>query len=183
MTDLLRLFVQIALLRRGPQDLPASPVLLAVTALTYFVVSFLVYSALPDMPEPWRKHLIAEVLYTLISLGVLLQIAGKPERYLQTATAVFGYLIVLSPLTICAGWLIQRFHDEPSLQLPVALIGLTLFVWMIAIGQQVLKAALEWSTLASVVLVISWILLGQFVILALFPVDPLPAATPSPPAA
>ena len=45
---------------------------------------------------------------------------------------------VLSPLTICSGWLIQRFHDEPSLQLPVALIGLTLFVWMIAIGQQVL---------------------------------------------
>jgi hypothetical protein len=180
MTDLLRLFVQIALLRRGPQDLPASPVLLAVTALAYFAVSFIVYSALPDMPEPWRKHLIAEVLYTLVSLGVLLHIAGKSERYLQTATAVFGYLIVLSPLTICSGWLIQRFHDEPSLQLPVALIGLTLFVWMIAIGQQVLKAALEWSTLASVVLVISWILLGQFVILALFPVDPAPVATSAP---
>jgi hypothetical protein len=183
MTDLLRLFVQIALLRRGPQDLPASPMLLAVTAVTYFGLSFLLYSALPGMPGPWRKHLIAEVLYTLVSLGVLLHVAGKSERYLQTTTAVFGYLIVLSPLTIFSGWLYQRFENEPSLQLPVALIGLTLLVWMVAIGQQVLKAALEWSTLASVVLVISWILLGQFMILALFPIETVPVATPSPPPA
>jgi hypothetical protein len=183
MTDLLRLFLQIALLRRGPQDLPASPVLLAVTAAAYLAVSFILYTALPGMPGPWRKHLIAELIYILVSLGVLLQLAGKSERYLQTATAVLGYSIILSPLTIFSGWLYQRFQDEPSLQLPVALIGLTLLVWMIAIGQQVLKAALEWSTLASVVLVISWILLGQFMILAIFPMDPAPVATPSPPAA
>jgi len=182
MTDLLRLFVQIALLRRGPQDLPASAVLLAVAAAAYFGVNFIVYSALPGMPAPWRKHLIADVLYTLVSLGLLMQLAGKPERYLQTATAVFGYLIVLSPLTICSGWLIQRFANEPSLQFPVALLGLALFVWMIAVGQQVLKAALEWSTLASVVLVIVWILAGQLLILFMFPVDPATAgaAAPSP---
>jgi hypothetical protein len=175
MTDLLRLFLQIALLKRGPQDLPASPTLLAVTATTYFAVNYIVYSLLPDITQPWRQHLISEVVYTLVSLGLILRLAGKPERYLQTATAIFGYLIVLTPLTLCAGWLLDRYKAAPNVQFPVALFGLLLFVWMVAVGQQVFKAALEVSTLASVVLIILWIFTGQLLILSLFPVSP---ATP-----
>ena len=183
MSDLLRLFVQISLLKRGPQDLPASPTLLAMTALAYFVVNYLVYSMLPAITQPWRQHLISDVLYTLLSLALILKVAGKPERYLQTATAIFGYLVVLSPLTLFAGWLLDRYQAEPSVQFPVALFGLLLFVWMIAVGQQVLKAALELSTLASVVLVILWIFTGQLLIFYLFPGSPVAAgAVPVPPA-
>jgi hypothetical protein len=180
MTDLLRLFVQIALLKRGPQDLPGSPTLLAMTALAYFVVNYLVYSLLPEITQPWRQHLIAEVLYTLLSLALILKVAGKSERYLQTTTAIFGYLIVLSPLTLCAGWLLDRYDSAPNVQFPVALFGLLLFVWMIAVGQQVLKAALELSTLASVVLVILWIFTGQLLIFYLFPGNPVAAGTAAP---
>jgi hypothetical protein len=183
MTDLLRLFVQIALLRRGPQDLPASPTLLAVTAGTYFAVNYLVYSMLPDVTQPWRQHLISEVVYTLVSIGIILRIAGRPERYLQTVTAIFGYLIVLSPLTLCAGWLLDRYENVPNVQFPVALFGLMLFVWMIAVGQQVLKAALELSTLASVVLVILWVFTGQLLILYLFPASPVTPGAVTPPTA
>ena len=57
MMELLRLFAQIALLR-GPQDLPASPTLLAVTAPAYFAVNCIVYSLLPDITSPWRLQLI-----------------------------------------------------------------------------------------------------------------------------
>jgi hypothetical protein len=182
MTDLLRLFMQIALLKRGPQDLPASPVLLAITTLAYFAVTFLVYSVLPETRQPWRPQLVTQVIYILVSLGVVLQLAGRPERYLQTTTAMFGYLAVLSPIMACIGSLIERFQPQPMVQFPFALIGLGLLVWMITIGYQVLKAALEWSTLASIVLVLLWIFTGEVLITFLFPAPPaaeVPAVTPS----
>jgi hypothetical protein len=183
MTELLRMFVQIALLKRGPQDLPASPTLLAATATAFFVVTFIVYSALPGIHESWRPQLVIQVLYILISLSLLLRIAGRSERYLQTTTAMFGYLTILSPLTTVIAWLLIRFANQPSMQFPLVIALIALVAWTIAVGQQVLKAALEWSTLASIVLVILWISTGQLLLMALFPAPPEAAGAPAPPPA
>jgi hypothetical protein len=49
MKELVRLFVQIALMRKGPQDLPNSAVLLALTVAANFIVNFLVSAALPPI--------------------------------------------------------------------------------------------------------------------------------------
>lgn len=64
MTELLRLFTQIALLRKGPQDLPASSILLALTIFGYFVVHLVVGTLLPPMPGPWINHLILDIVFT-----------------------------------------------------------------------------------------------------------------------
>ena len=48
---------------------------------------------------------------------------------------------------------------------------LMLFIWLIAANSHVVKAALEWSNLASVALVILQFLAEQLVLLGLFPVS------------
>jgi hypothetical protein len=183
MTELLRMFVQIALLKRGPQDLPASPTLLAATAATFFVVTFLVYSALPGIHESWRPQLVVQVLYILVSLALLLRVAGRSERYLQTTTAMFGYLTLLSPLSTVIAWMLLRLPGESPVQFPLVIALIAVVAWTIAVGQQVLKAALEWSTLASIVLLILWISTGQLLLIALFPAPPEAAGAPVTPAA
>jgi len=168
MKELIQLFTQIALLRRGPQDLPASMLLLGITIVGYFGINFLVSSFMPPI-KGWPAHLAVDVVFTLVWYVALLRLAGRSERTLQTTTAVFGFQAVLSPLLVISEWLMLRFAQDTTWQLPVALIWLMLVIWVIAANSHVVKAALEWSSAASVFLVILQILAGQLVLFALFP--------------
>jgi hypothetical protein len=168
MRELLRLFGQIALSRKGPQDLPASALLLAVTVASYALVSFCVSSLLPPV-ESWRSQLFLEIGFSLAWYAVMLRAFGKPERFLQTATAMFGYQLMLTPPWIAVINLSRRFSDDTPWQFPVAVIALALLIWIIRAGSYVLKAALELPMVACVALIFAEILASQLVLIALNP--------------
>src|SRR5262252_1238382 len=107
MSEFIRLYTQIALLRRGPQDLPASRLLLVLTVAGYLAVNFLVSSVLPPGGR-WLETLLVATLFTLLWYLLLLRFAGRPERTLQTTTAVFGFQTVLTPLVDSCAWLVRR---------------------------------------------------------------------------
>lgn len=178
MTELFRLFTLIALSRKGPQDLPASPMLLALTVLGYFLVNYGVNLLMPAV-ELWRLHLLVDVAFTLAWYAILLRGFGKPERFLQTATAMFGYQLVLAPLWIAAVYLSRRYNNDVLLQFPAAVIGLAVAIWVIRAGAYVLKAALELPMIACVVLIILQILAGQLVLFAMTPAGPNPLEEPA----
>jgi hypothetical protein len=171
MQELARLFTQIALLRRGPQDLPASPLLLMLTLAGYLGVNALVSALLPPV-SGWPLQLLADTLFTLAWYVALLQLVGRPERILQTSTAVFGLQAVLSPPLIASEWLMRRFGGDGAWQLPIAFAGLLLVVWLVAANGHVVKAALDWSLTTSITLVILQVFCGQLLLFALFPVRP-----------
>jgi hypothetical protein len=168
MKELVRLFVQIALMRRGPQDLPASGALLAATAAAFFIINCLVSVALPPIPGPWFGQLLVEAVFTFVWYAALLRILHRPERFLQTTTAVYGYLAVLAPVWIGTVWLVRRFADDETWRLPVSVLGLVVIVWRLAANAQVLKAALEWATPACVALVILQYIAQQILLVYLF---------------
>jgi hypothetical protein len=168
--DLIRLFTQIALLRRGPQDVPASPLLLALTVAGYFLINFAVSTVLPPFPGPWLAHLCVDVTFMFIWYALLLNLVHRPERFLQTTTAVYGFQAVLSPLLVTAVWLTRRFDQESIWQLPATLLSLGLLIWIIAANSHIVKAALEWSMPQSVALVILQTLAGNLLVLSLFPI-------------
>ena len=172
MKELVRLFMQIALMRKGPQDLPASATVLAATAAGYFLVNCLVSAALPPIRGPWFGHLVVDVLFTLAWYALLLRILRRPERFLQTTTAVFGYQAVLSPFWIACVWLIRQFAEDDAWRFPIVLLGLAIVVWLVAANARVLKAALEWTLPSCVALVILQILAGQVLLVYLFPGKP-----------
>ena len=168
MREAIRLYVQIALLRRGPQDLPVSRLLLILTVCGYAAVNALVSSVLPP-GAGWPPQLAVDVLFTLAWYAALLQLTGRSERFLQTATAVFGFRSVLSPLLIASEWLMRRYGQDTTWQLPIAVGGLALVIWLIAANSHVVKAALDWSSVASVALVILQVFAGELLLFALFP--------------
>ena len=168
MREVIRLYVQIALLRRGPQDLPASRLLLILTVCGYAAVNALVSSLLPPSTG-WPPQLAIDVLFTLAWYAALLQLTGRSERFLQTATAVFGFQTVLSPLLIGSEWLMRRFGQDTTWQLPIAVAALALVIWLIAANSHVVKAALDWSSATSVALVILQIVASELLLFALFP--------------
>ena len=167
MKELIQLFTQIALLRRGPQDLPASMLLLVITALAYLLVNLVVIGLMPPL-KGWVEHPLIDIAFTLVWYAVLLRLAGRSERNLQTTTAVLGFQTVLAPPLIISNWLVLRFVQDQTWQLPVFLMFLMLLIWAIAANGHIVKAALEWSSLASVGLVILQILAQEVLELALF---------------
>jgi hypothetical protein len=172
MAQLIRLFTQIALLRRGPQDVPASALLLALTMAGYFLIQFAVATVLPPFQGPWFAHLCVDVVFMFVWYALLLSLARRPERFLQTTTAVYGFQAVLSPLLVAALWLQRRFDQDSVWQLPVTMVSLGLLVWVIAANSQIVKAALEWSMASSVALVILQTLASDLIMLVLFPLPP-----------
>jgi hypothetical protein len=173
MRDLIRLYTQIALLRRGPQDLPASPLLLVLTVLAYLLVSLLVSVVLPPVKEelPISRWLLSLLIGTAFTLGwyaALLRLVGRPERTLQTTSAVFGLQALLAPPSIAFEWLMQRYIEDTTWQVPITCVGLLLLAWLIAANSHIVRAALEWSAMASVALVILQILAGWLLLLAVF---------------
>ena len=141
MSEAVRLFVQIALLRRGPQDVPASVLLLTLTVIGYVCVSAAVSSVLP-LTASWPQLLAVDVLFMLGWYFALLRLVGRRERFLQTATAVFGLQTVLSPPLIAAEWLVGRYAHDAVWQLPIGVGGLVLVIWLIAANSHIVKAAL-----------------------------------------
>ena len=171
MKELIQLFTQIALLRRGPQDLPASAFLMWMSIVGYFAINFLVGSLMPPV-DGWQGRLAVDVVFNLVWFVALLRFAGRSERILQTTTAVFGFQAVLAPLLVVSDGLFVRFARDPTWQLPAALIWLIFFIWVVAATSQVVKVALEWSGPASVSLVILQILAEWMLLFALFPPPP-----------
>jgi hypothetical protein len=172
MKELIQAYTQIALLRLGPQDLPASRLLLAVTMIAYFGVSLVVISLMPPL-QGWEEHPALDIVFWLIWYFALLRLAGRSERILQTTTAVIGFQTILAAPMVVADWLMLRFAKDETWQLPVALMWLMLFIWMVATNSHVVKAAFEWSSFASVALVILQIFSQQLLMIALFiPIAP-----------
>jgi hypothetical protein len=138
--------------------------------LGYFLVNVVVSAVLPPaLPGDWLTHLAVDIGFTLVWYFALLYLAGKPERYNQTATATFGYQAVLAPLWLAAVWLVGRFAESPALQLPVTLMVMLLLVWTVVVAAHILRSALEWTLAPAIALVILQILLGQILIFYLFP--------------
>lgn len=168
MQELVRLYAQIALLRKGPQDLPASLALLSATAAAFVVINCAVSLVLPPIPGPWFLQLLIEVLFTYAWYALLLRLVNRPERFLQTLTAIFGYQALLTPLWIATVWLVRQYAGDDALRLPTSLLGLVIVVWRVAINVRIVRTALEWRTGASVAVVILQFLVEQMLLFFLF---------------
>ena len=78
MQEIVRLFTQIALLRRGPQDLPASALLLGLTLAGYLGVNALVSALLPPVSD-WPLQLLVDTLFMLAWYVALLRLVGLSQ--------------------------------------------------------------------------------------------------------
>lgn len=99
MWALILAFVDVALHRRGPQDLPRSEFLLGLVLAAYIVVSaaaLVVISA-----DQTRVQLFAlELIVDLGFVYVLLRVFEKSGRFMQTATALIGTGVLLNFISL-----------------------------------------------------------------------------------
>ena len=163
-----RLYLAIAIWRRGPQELPAVGILLPLTIAAYVLLSAAVGESLPSMHPGWLWQVALDTLFVASWYWLLLAIAGRRERYLQTATALFGLQTVLAAPSMVLVWLMQRLSHDDSLRLPVYIAALALAIWtLVAIGH-ILRSALERPLGLCLILALLQMLVEELVFLSLF---------------
>lgn len=100
MLKLLQTFIDIALWRKGPQDLPASHFLATLVLLVYIAISF-VQVHLFDMQLRTAVLVIAVDVAMLTGwLWLVLVFFGRRQRFVQTVTALLGVGTLLSLVDI-----------------------------------------------------------------------------------
>jgi hypothetical protein len=168
LADKLQVFIDIARMRRGPEDLPFDHSLLVVTVLAYGLLNLGIGLLLPH-PVPPLPLVLIDIAVTLAALHWILQLANKRERFVQSAAAVFGFQIVLAPLVLIVAWLAVRYGKDDTWQLPVGLLYYAVDIWVLAAASRILRSATGWPMLGCVALTIAVDMCARLIIVLLFP--------------
>jgi hypothetical protein len=144
MYELLKLFYQIALLRKSPEDIPRTPFLHLLVLVSYIGTSFLMLF----ISTTWTQAFVqlgVELLFISLFCRFILSWRQKQTRYPQTLTALIG---VNTVITVCSFPAVASLNvpmpEESSFYL-LAVFGFTLIIlWhWIAAGHIFRKALSE----------------------------------------
>jgi hypothetical protein len=164
---LVHYFIELCLLRRAPQDLPASVALLKILVLVYLGVGVLVGAATGQgLAEALAQTLVdATLLLGLLYAG--LRWLGHLPRFLQSASALLGSgallnLLVLAPLGMASG------GDDSELTGFAALLFLALLAWSLVVTGHILRHTLELTLVQGALIAVAYNLLAYSLLGAIF---------------
>ncbi len=159
MRSLLRLFWEVCLLRKGPQDMPWSRELLVLLILIGTAV---------DVFRLWLADIGLDVggvlLFALVALGLnllfvggLLTLLGYRARLVQTLTAWFGAMLLISLIDL---GLVGVLRLLPELGTGMAMLFQLMVIWSLLVTMHVLRHALSINPVLAGVLTLGYFLLS-----------------------
>lgn len=156
------LFLDIALLRRNPQDLPASRHLLLLTVLAVIASYVLAINARYTVAESLLRAGV-DVAFLALFVYALLLVERRPTRFNQAFTALCGTGTLLNLLS----WPLFGLLDPGGGFTGVALLLLwALVVWGILVTAHILRHAVERSLVFGVGLAVAY-MFGAWAVAAL----------------
>lgn len=163
MNSTIKTFLDILGLRAGPEDLPTSPRLL----IGLFVLLIALQTSLGAWLLPQEGALLPQALLSgLVSLGwlaLVLRLFGKPERFVQTASAVLGIACAFAPIAIPVLATARPDSGTPVTVTPMTFLAFLISLYLIYVNGRILRAAIERPLFQCIVL----FLLGEFFVFAL----------------
>jgi len=160
----LRICLDIVLWRRGPQDLPASSLLLAIAVGVYVAVSAVQLALLGESAATWFFFVVVDPLLLAAWVWLVLRLYGHPERFLQTAAAVFGTGAVLGiGLYLPLQLIITGFGHEPTSGLAQFFALLLVVVFALVTGR-IFKLATDSSMFTGIAVSLTYFLVINYLV-------------------
>jgi hypothetical protein len=152
---LVRFFFELCLLRRAPQDLPASDALLAVVLVADLAVGTLLGATVGLSPGLALGEGVADVIFSLALLFLALRLLDRPARFRQTATALLGSgtligVIAIAPLAVLST------GTESTLSALAGLVFLAVIAWSILVTGHILRHCFDLRLGQGVVLAVAY---------------------------
>lgn len=158
---LLNYFVDLCLLRKGPQDAPFSPALLLLTYLLNIVAGTLLVEDAHRAPIEALLQSTLDSTLLLALLYPILHLQRRQQRFTQMSIALFGSSILLSLVALP---LIDPANLDSELADPIALMFILLIFWNLLVMGHILRHGFGVTLAFGFVLAISYNLLSYTVI-------------------
>lgn len=173
MWRLTQVFAEIALHRRGPDELPASRFLFGLILSIYLTVGFV--SLLVSEPAERLLELtilgstlylgfigliILETFLYLLFVWIVLKLFDHSRRFLQTGTALLGAETLLSLIGIpILAWIdaVRTSGGEPTAG---TFVYLLLFLWSLDVAGFILSKALQHAYFVGVLIVLGYVMMS-----------------------
>ena len=178
MPSLLVTLRDLLLLRRGPQDLPYSPVLLAIAALASLLVSQWAANVLLPQRQDQLISVVAALALHLGLLYLLLNALQRQARFVQTATASLCIDVVFTTAMLPGLMVVQPLLSATGAPPPpeaitgvaflASLLLIGLAIWRIVVDAHILRQTLEIRLMPALLINMALLFAGQIVLGALF---------------
>lgn len=134
-------YYDIILLKKGPEDLPASPLLLAFSALLWVLTFVLAYAVFEWLDG---RRLVIAATASLLAIGAyqsLLLISGRAARTLQTQSALIGCGSLISLAYIGLLVIGARFDEQTAIVFEV--LAQLVSLWSVPVKGHIVGRALD----------------------------------------
>ncbi|MCG8486889.1 MAG: hypothetical protein MI756_05410 [Chromatiales bacterium] len=165
MKALISAAIDLCLLRRGPQDLPASSMLLWLTALLNMLTGILMLTDADSNLAKAIGQTLFELALMVAALYAALRLNGRLERFIQAATALMlcGFLLGMLALPLIA-WGKQNQSAEAGV------LFLLVFTWGVVVFGHILRHTFEFSLNVGIAIALLYTLLAGTLVALIFPV-------------
>lgn len=151
-------FWSICTLRKGPQVLPASSLLLVLVLASNLFMDVINLSIVVE--ADWVVIFMLSASYStglILTMSVLMWIMKYQQRILQTLTALFGSGFIISAFALPFLLMIKNSPDEPNI---FSVFILAINIWSLTVTANIFRHALSVSLLLAWVLAFGYFLLG-----------------------
>lgn len=165
---LVRPFVEICVLRRGPQDLPVSTLLLGIMLVAHTVSSTLLSVVTLDV---WKAIMagIVDTLLVAALTGSLLYLHRLKSRIVQTLTAMTGTGAIITLAAIPLFTWLKGAEAAGSGSPIAALLVLGLIAWSLGVSGHILRHALSVPYILGILIAFAFFWISHTVFNSLFP--------------
>lgn len=139
MQQLIRLFWEICLLRKGPQDVPSAVVLFWLLFLIGFVVDVFMAVNFVDF-QPALFLVLANILVLFGMVISLLAMFRYKNRIIQTLTTLIGAGLVFSFLRMPLLFVFKSYPDSAGI---FGIMEIFLLIWNLLVVAHILRHALS----------------------------------------
>jgi hypothetical protein len=161
------MLARMAFFAEKPQNLQSSRYL-----VLYSAIALLLTTAAMAVVQSFYENLYLAFLQIAtfgLVVWIVLRLTGKANRWLQTATALFGTTCIirsLSYLPVKLTW--DYYEPSQSAFLWVSIVALPFGIWNLCVSAFILKEAMEISATKAFFVVLGIALLVSFIVLNLF---------------
>jgi len=147
MLYLIRIFIDIVLIRRGPDAIPKSPMLFAAACLLWLaaLIAIIVFEAEYTLTQGFIDLFVAALSVGVFALVVVAR--HRAGRLLQTVTALIGTSAVISFALML--WILIVPNVEGS---PLNLIPLLLLLWAVQVKAHIIARACDYPLMMGVII-------------------------------
>jgi len=161
MLRLAKAFLDIALWRKSPAQLPASTFLLGLVASLVAVLELLSALLPPNPSDRVLMRVALSVGLPLVFAWVVLRIAGRPQRFLQTGSALLGVALLAQLLLYPLDSLLSLIGNDRLASLPLILLLFMGVVGYVFACVNIWRAALDAGVAVGAVVSIGYLLLSM----------------------